>query len=143
MEDEPIFYISKILESFGYPPAAARVYSILLYTGTPMTTSEIAEIAGIGKSTASTSLRLLEHDGLVYYVKEGKRKIYRAKSALNQLLLFPRRILKEYIQPLKELLRKDLETGENKHLSILIGELEKFERLTRRILEIIEETSRD
>ncbi len=141
MEESPVFYISKILENFGYPPAIARVYAILLYTGEGMTVTEISEVAGIGKSTASTALRLLEHDGLVYYIKHGKMKVYRAKSALNQLLLFPRRILNEYLVPLKNELKKEISSNKSPHLQGLLEELEKFEELTKEILLMIENRS--
>jgi len=141
MEESPVFYIAKILEHFGYPPAAARVYAILFYTGKEMSTTELAEAAGIGKSTASTALRLLEHDGLVYHVKLGKKKVYRAKSALNQLLLFPRRILKEYLVPLKNLLEREASENPSPHIQDLLRELDKFEELAKKILEILEASS--
>ncbi len=140
-KESPVFYISKILEHFGYPPAAARVYAILLYTGKEMSIKELAEEARIGKSTASTALRLLEHDGLVYHVKIGKKKLYRAKSALNQLLLFPRRILKEYLIPLRTILEQELAKKQSKNLEDLLRELDKFELLAKKILKIIEEDS--
>ncbi len=136
-----MFYIAKILEHFGYPPAAARVYAILLYTGQEMSITDLSAAAGIGKSTASTALRLLEHDGLVYHVKLGKKKLYKAKSALNQLLLFPRRILNEYLVPLRTLLEQELANEKSENLENLLRELNKFESLTKKILKIIEENN--
>jgi len=141
VRESPIFYISKILEHFGYPPAAARVYAILLYTGKEMSITELAEKAGIGKSTASTALRLLEHDGLVYHVKLGKMKLYKAKSALNQLLLFPRRILKEYLIPLRNILEKEVTVKHSDNLNELLRDLKRFEILAEKILKIIEENN--
>ncbi|MEB3759326.1 MAG: helix-turn-helix domain-containing protein [Desulfurococcales archaeon] len=139
--ESPVFYIAKILEHFGYPPAAARVYAILLYTGQEMSITDLSAAAGIGKSTASTALRLLEHDGLVYHVKLGKKKLYKAKSALNQLLLFPRRILNEYLVPLRTLLEQELANEKSENLENLLRELNKFESLTKKILKIIEENN--
>jgi DNA-binding transcriptional regulator GbsR (MarR family) len=133
MEDEARFYIEKVLESFGYPSASARIYAYLLLSKRPMTITELAEVTGLGKSTVSTALRLLEHDGLVYHTKVGKKKLYTARSAFNRLLLFPSRILKEYIVPLRATLE---ETGENPEL---LRDIREFENLTRKVIEFIEE----
>ncbi|WP_456422775.1 GbsR/MarR family transcriptional regulator [Thermococcus sp.] len=133
MNDDEKFYVEKILESFGYPPASARIYSHLLFSGKPMTITELARETGLGKSTVSTALRLLEHDGLVYYTKLGKKKLYRARSAFHRLLLFPDRILKEYILPLRKLLEQNPEGKED-----ILEDIREFEALTRKIIELLE-----
>ncbi|WP_457750959.1 GbsR/MarR family transcriptional regulator [Thermococcus sp.] len=132
MKDDTKFYVEKILENFGYPPASARIYSYLLFAERPMTITELARETGLGKSTVSTALRLLEHDGMVYYTKSGKKKLYMARSAFHRVLLFPEKILKEYVVPLRRMLEK-----EGNHENIL-KEIVEFEELTRKIIEFIE-----
>ncbi len=136
-EENPEFYVEKILESFGYPPASSRIYARLLFSERPKTITELAEETGLGKSTVSTSLRLLEHDGLVYSTKVGKKKLYYARSALNRLLLFPDRILKEYVVPLRKLLEKNPEKNKN-----ILKDVKEFEELARAILKLMEEYSK-
>ena len=133
MNDDERFYVEKMLESFGYPPASARIYAHLLFARKPMTITELARETGLGKSTVSTALRLLEHDGLVYYTKLGKKKLYRARSAFHKLLLFPNRILKEYVVPLRKLLEANPEGREE-----ILRDIEEFERITRKIIEFLE-----
>jgi len=136
LPDEVYFYLEKILESMGYPPAAARVYVFLMVSGTPMSISELARRTGLGKSTVATSLKLLEHDGLVYSYKKGRAKIYRARSALNKVLFFPTRILKEYIEPLESLLEPYAEGDER--IKTLLEEIEEFKKITSEIIKVIE-----
>ncbi len=133
MNDDERFYVEKILESFGYPPASARIYANLLFAGKSMTITELAKETGLGKSTVSTALRLLEHDGLVYYTKLGKKKFYKARSAFRRLLLFPNRILKEYVVPLRKLLEANPEGREE-----ILRDIEEFERVARKIIEFLE-----
>lgn len=137
MNDDEMFYVEKILESFGYPPASARVYSHLLFAGRPMTITELSRETGLGKSTVSTALRLLEHDGLVYYTKLGKKKLYSARSAFHRLLLFPTRILREYIVPLRKLLEKE---GTHEEL---LKDIIEFEKITRKIITFLEESAEE
>ncbi len=136
MDREVRFYIEKILESLGYPPAASRVYAMLLLSEKPLTINELSKLTGLGKSTVSTSLRLLEHDGLVYYEKVGRSKIYTARSPFNQLLLFPTRILKEYVEPLMERL-EGLSKGSDKY-SKLLEELRQFAEISEEVIKVIQ-----
>ena len=99
-----IFYIEKIVESMGYPAAAAKIYAYLVIRDGPATIDEIAAEAGVGRSTAATNLKLLEHDGLVYSVKRGRRKLFYARSALPYVMMYPAKVLKEYVEPLLEML---------------------------------------
>ncbi len=134
--EEIFFYLEKILESMGYPPAASRVYVYLIVAGKPLTINELAQLTGLGKSTVATSLKLLEHDGLVYSYKTGRAKTYRARSALNKVLFFPTKILKEYIEPLEKLLREY--AGDNPQLNELLKEIEEFNKITYEIIRVIE-----
>ncbi len=135
LPEELFFYMEKILESMGYPPAASRVYVYLMVYGRPMTINELAETTGLGKSTVATSLKLLEHDGLVYSYKRGRAKLYRARSAFNKILFFPTRVLKEYIEPLEKILK---EHSENPQIKRILDEIEEFSRITSEIIKVIE-----
>ncbi|WP_297464805.1 helix-turn-helix domain-containing protein [Thermococcus sp.] len=136
-EESPEFYVEKILESFGYPPAPARIYAQLLFSEKPKTITELARETGLGKSTVSTALRLLEHDGLVYSTKMGKKKLYHARSAFNRLLMFPERILKEYVVPLRKLLEQNPNENEK-----ILKDVREFEELAKAILKLLDEFSK-
>lgn len=136
MMDEPELYVQKILESFGLPFSAARVYARLVLSRRPMTIEELAAETGLGKSTVSTALRLLEHDGMVYYEKRGRKKIYYARSSFYQLLLFPVRVLREYVSPLRRALERKVAEGRD-DLAPLLEEVRVFEKVSREIEEIV------
>ena len=133
--EEAELYIQRLLESFGIPFSAATVYAKLLLAGRAMTISELAEATGLGRSTVSTALRILEQNNLVYYRKRGKTKLYLAQSGLHQLLLFPTRVLREYLLPLHAALEEEAE--KNPHLRRILEDLEFFEELAREVEELI------
>ncbi len=133
MDREVRFYIEKILESLGYPPAASRIYATLLLSERSLTISELSRLTGLGKSTVSTSLRLLEHDGLVYYEKIGRSKVYTARSAFNRLLLFPTKILREYVEPLID----RIEALNDPRYDDLLEDLRKFAKVSEEVIRII------
>ena len=143
-EDRVGYYVERILQAFGVPYAAARVYRVLLLSGREMTIDELAEATGLGRSTVSQALRMLEHEGMVYYEKRGRRKLYRALSALHQLLLAPTRILESYIVPLREELEARLGRGGEPGgvLSELLEEVRLFEELAREIEDLIRSRTR-
>ncbi len=125
-------HVRRILEAFGYPYSSALIYAKLLLAGEPKSIDDLVEETGLGKSTVSTSLRMLEHDGLVYWEKMGRRKLFHARSALVQLLLLPTRLLDEEILPLRRALSEagDISDAVRERL---LGELEKFEEIARAI----------
>jgi len=106
LQQDISFYIEKMIESMGYPSAAAKVYAYLVLKGGPATITEIAGETSLGKSTVAMNLKLLEHDGLVYSVKQGKKKLFYARSALPMVIMYPAKILKEYGEPLLQALER-------------------------------------
>ena len=131
-----IFYIEKIVESMGYPAAAAKIYAYLVIRGEPATIDEIAAEAGVGRSTAATNLKLLEHDGLVYSVKRGRRKLFYARSALPYVMMYPAKVLKEYVEPLLEMLERLRDRGQ--HYKQLHQEVKAFLEAAMKAMQVFE-----
>jgi len=139
--EEAELYIQRLLESFGLPFSAAVVYAKLVLSGRAMTINELAEATGLGRSTVSTALRILEQNNLVYYRKRGKTKLYIAQRGLHQLLLFPTRVLHEYLLPLHATLEEA--AREEPRLRGLIDDLVFFENLAREVEELITRRTRE
>ena len=135
---EAELHIQRILESFGLPFSAATLYAHLLLRGEPATIAQLSTETGLGKSTVATALRILEQYNLVYYTKKGKTKLYHARSGLHQLLLFPTRMLREHIIPLRSILEQEQRREPKPHIERLLRDLKIFEQLAREVEELIE-----
>jgi len=131
------FYIEKIVESMGYPAAAAKVYAYLVLREGAATISDIAAGTGLGKSTVAMNLKLLEHDGLVYSVKQGKQKLFYARSALPMVIMYPMKVLKEYGEPLLHALEKAKDRSE--HLARLYREVTVFLHAYEKAMKVFED----
>ena len=77
----------EILQEFGFTPAEAKVYLILLKLGS-VKVGQIIEKTGLQSSTSHNTLHSLIEKGFVTYVLKGKMKIYQAVE--------PKLILNEY-----------------------------------------------
>jgi DNA-binding transcriptional regulator GbsR (MarR family) len=75
--DHFIEMMAQIMNIYGMPPMAGRVYGLLAFTPRPMPLDEIAKELGVAKSGVSTNMRLIEQMGFAQKVwVKGDRKDY-------------------------------------------------------------------
>ena len=75
--DHFIEMMAQIMDVYGLPPMAGRIYGLLAFTPRPMSLDEIAEELYVAKSGVSTNMRLIEQMGFAQKVwVKGDRKNY-------------------------------------------------------------------
>ncbi|MCP4229483.1 MAG: hypothetical protein GY771_04970 [bacterium] len=75
--DHFIEMMAQIMNVYGLPPMAGRIYGLLAFTPRPIPLDEIAEKLGVAKSGVSTNMRLIEQMGFAQKVwVKGDRKDY-------------------------------------------------------------------
>lgn len=121
----------KLLELFGLPLVAARILSVLLMEGRPLSLEELSRRTGYVKSHVSTALRYLEEKLLIerIYGKRRKLIIRLREGALRDLV-------REHIERIKTSIHEVLEAIQRR------GGPEEAVRELLRILEELESKKR-
>ena len=79
--------LSIALSAYGLPRSAARVLALLLLSGVPLTSKEVAKLTGYSKSTISAALRMLESMKVIRRMRQGRSAAFAASISLSQFLL--------------------------------------------------------
>jgi len=79
--------LSIALSAYGLPRSAARVLALLLLSGVPLTSKEVAKLTGYSKSTISAALRMLEGMKVIRRMRQGRSAAFAASISLSQFLL--------------------------------------------------------
>ena len=80
-------YFARVAETFSLPRSAARIYHTLFVAEKALSFTEIVEISGLSKASASTGLKLLE--GMlaveIVHVPNDRNTYYRPELSLRRL----------------------------------------------------------
>ncbi|WP_048147802.1 helix-turn-helix domain-containing protein [Palaeococcus ferrophilus] len=138
--------VTQLMSRWGYTHTDGKIYAYLLLSDRPLTISELAEKAGLSRSSVSVSLSRLARDYLVTYRKEGKTKYFSAVPAfLEKFLQQPKDILEREVRPLKEIVGHLAESsnseGAKSRFDGILADLSVLECVLERIIELEEEES--
>ena len=134
--------IIRILERWGYTFTQAKVYAILVLSPIPLTTIEIAKIAGLSRSAISTVLGKLAKDYLVHYHIKGKTKYYTALPSLTSIFIKQlTETLEKEIKPLEQIMKKIAERNIHvkEYYSYILSDISNTHKKLQKCVEIFDE----
>ncbi len=73
---------------FGFSKVMGQLFGVLMLSPEPLSLDDLVERLGISKANVSTTMRTMEHMGLVreVWIRDDRRKFYRAESDFWQIL---------------------------------------------------------
>ncbi len=73
---------------FGFSKVMGQLFGVLVLSPEPLSLDDLMERLGISKASVSTTMRTMEHMGIVreVWIKDDRRKYYRAESDFWQIL---------------------------------------------------------
>ena len=112
---EFIYWIGKMMKSFGLEESIGAIWGFILLKGTSVTQKEIVKGTGYSVSLVSTSLNKLERLGFISSIgRKGRCKLYRAsKSFLDGLESYLKRLVDVEINNAVQHLSKELNNIED------------------------------
>jgi DNA-binding transcriptional regulator GbsR (MarR family) len=73
---------------FGFSKVMGQLFGVLMLSPEPLSLDDLVKRLGISKANVSTTMRTMEHMGLVreVWIRDDRRKFYRAESDFWQIL---------------------------------------------------------
>jgi len=142
VEKEFIDMASNLTSNLGIGEAAGRIWATLVLIGKPLSQHELKELTNYSLSVISINLSILERWGLIRRVgKIGKRKLYKAKATLTDILqYFLREISDTKLTPLIRFLDEHIDefnSSTRKNAQKLLGEYNKARYIIMLYIELI------
>jgi len=142
VEKEFIDLASSLTYSLGIGEAAGKIWATLVLIDKPLSQQELKELTNYSLSVISVNLSILEKWGLIRRVgKIGKRKLYKAKATLIDILqYFLREISDAKLTPLIKFLDEHIDefnASTRKNALRLLSEYNKARYIIMLYLELI------
>lgn len=80
--------LGRLASYFGFSKGMGQLFGVLMLSPEPLSLDDLMERLGISKANVSTTMRTMEHMGLVreVWIRDDRRKFYRAESDFWQIL---------------------------------------------------------
>ena len=124
-------------ERWGLSSVLGQVWGTLYFKG-EMTQEELKKELGIGLSSISQSIKVLENLGFISPIrKKGRKRVYKADFSTQQISKIFENMLRFELKPMISLLESRKEQVEDKKLKEKINNLQKNMEDTEKILALI------
>jgi DNA-binding transcriptional regulator GbsR (MarR family) len=123
--DELVLEIGRSSERWGLSSVLGQVWGTLYFKG-EMTQEKLKQELGIGLSSISQSIRVLESLGFISpYKKEGRKKVYKAELSKDTIGKIFENLIRFELTPMVSLLQSRKEKVDDKALKEKINSLQK------------------